>query len=308
MQGGRGPQRGRGLLGTRGLMCRARHTVRPTPRPIRISKCLMSYGNRRTAGPLGMRGLAGSSRGTGAGRVVRGAVVRGLVVEGPVVERLAVGIGPVGRLGRRVPDRLRRSCGRRVRGHPRRGSAARRTCAGWRCRAASGRRRTEWWASVPRAGVATGCGFTARGCVAAGRTVSAARWSVTRWRGSACRSPSTSGQRRAVRGWWGTRSRRARWSRRGRAVRRRWAAARGRTAGRRDSALRRPAGTRCPAAARRHVRRSDHGPVLRATGSVASSSAGGTFAGLAGDDPDDGQQPPPPRRRHLHRHHPSGEA
>ena len=188
LQGGLGPQRDRGLLGTRGLTCRARRTVRLIPRPIRISKYLMSYGNRRTGGRPGVRGLMGSSRGAGAGRdlggpglvvrgwavsglagvglVGRGSVGRGLavdglvvegpvgsgpvvedlavegpmvedlavegpVVEGPVVERpvvervaeadLVVGIGPVGRLGRRVPDRLRRSCGRRVRGRRRRG-------------------------------------------------------------------------------------------------------------------------------------------------------------------------------------------
>ncbi|WP_369187299.1 streptophobe family protein [Streptomyces sp. R08] len=99
---------------------------------------------------LVVRGLAGGGRWVGAwwcggvagrgsvgrGLVVRKPVVRGLVVEcpvgsgpvgsGPAVERLAetalaVVIGPVGRLGRRVPDRLRRSCGRRVRGRRRRG-------------------------------------------------------------------------------------------------------------------------------------------------------------------------------------------
>lgn len=62
----------------------------------------------------------------GPGPVVERPVVQALAVEGPVVERLAeadlvVGIGPVGRLGRRGPDRLRRSCGRRVRGHRRTG-------------------------------------------------------------------------------------------------------------------------------------------------------------------------------------------
>lgn len=61
------------------------------------------------------------------GLVVEGPVVEALAVEGHVMERLAeadlmVGIGPVGRLGRRVPDRLRRSCGRRVRGRRRRGA------------------------------------------------------------------------------------------------------------------------------------------------------------------------------------------
>ncbi|MFF6991929.1 hypothetical protein [Streptomyces sp. NPDC010273] len=60
------------------------------------------------------------------GPVGSGPVVKALAVEGPAVERLAeadlaVGIGPVGRLGRRGPDRLRRSCGRRVRGHRRTG-------------------------------------------------------------------------------------------------------------------------------------------------------------------------------------------
>ncbi len=213
-------QGGRGLLGTRGLMCRARHTVRPTPRPIRISKCLMSYGNRRTAGPRGCMAWreAVGARGRGGGLEDQGLVVRGWAVSGLAGAGLVVwgqwfgsrwfgarwgrarwwrpwwwGSVPWGgsAAGCRIAygGRVAAECGGTAGGGRPPGGRARGGGAGQTPGdvGPSGGPRSRGL------GVATGCGFTARGCVAAGRTVSAARWSVTRWRGSACHRPQPPG-------------------------------------------------------------------------------------------------------------------
>ncbi len=228
----------------------------------------------------------------------------GPVVERPAVEALVVGIGSVGRLGRRVPDRLRRSCGRRVRGHRRRGSAARRTCAGWRGRADSGRRRTEWWGLRPAG--RRGHGMRVHRGRVRGRRTDGQRSKVV--------GHPVEGQRlsaalnlRAAQGSSGLVGHPEPWG----PVE---SAGSGRTpeVGGRPGSYRRTTGLSATTT-RRHPmsrRRPSTCTALRPWPSPTSHRIGrvgvgrGTFAGLAGDDPDDGQQPPPPRRRHLHRHHP----